>query len=84
MVQYPGAYRYSSYSCNALGRHDPLVTDHPTYLLLTDTKQRRLTAYRELFGDELTAELLTPIRETTNVCQILGNDRFKDEIEAGV
>jgi putative transposase len=35
-----------------------------------------------LFADEISPELLALVRNTTNACQVLGNDRFKDQIEA--
>ena len=44
-----GAYRWSSYRANALGREDALVTPHPLYYALGRTPEARQAAYRALF-----------------------------------
>ena len=49
LVTRPGAYRWSSYRANALGREDPLVTPHPLYYALGRTPEARQAAYRALF-----------------------------------
>ena len=81
MVTDPGDYPYSSYRSNALGRTDALLTPHDTYLDLQVDPATRLNLYRQQFGTELDSNVLTTIRETTNSCLVLGNDRFKDQIE---
>jgi len=35
-----------------------------------------------LFLAELTDDILTEVHDITNACLVLGNDRFKDQIEA--
>ena len=82
MVRRPGDYPYSSYRHNANGQPDSLITTHPLYRSLAATQRQRLSAYRALFADEIAPELLALVRNTTNACQVLGNDRFKDQIEA--
>ena len=82
MVRRPGDYPYSSYRHNANGQPDRLITPHPLYQSLATTQRQRLSAYRALFADEIAPELLALVRNTTNACQVLGNDRFKDQIEA--
>ena len=82
MVESPAEYAHSSYRCNALGELDTLVTAHKIYLSLGKDASDRQFHYRELFGDELDMQLLTSIRNTTNACRVLGNERFKDQIEA--
>ena len=82
MVTAPGEYPYSSYSSNALGKADPLVTPHPAYLELSTDAITRRRAYRRLFEDQLDVRTLTRVRKTTNACLVLGNDGFKDQIEA--
>lgn len=81
MVQGPGEYPYSSYASNAMGRDDPLLTPHPTYRALHGDDEKRLLAYRALFQDELSEVVLERIREATEACLVLGNERFKDQIE---
>lgn len=81
IVLAPGHYPYSSYHHNANGKTDTLLTTHPVYRSLANTRQGRLAAYRSLFADDISPEMLESVRETINACQILGNDRFKDQIE---
>lgn len=45
----PGAWRWSSYGANALGRDDPLVTPHAVYCALGRTPEFRRARYRALF-----------------------------------
>ncbi len=82
LVESPGQFPYSSYARNALGKFDNLITPHPVYLSLAASAASRLAAYRQLFSGELHPELLTLIRNTTNACQVLGSEEFKDQIEA--
>lgn len=77
----PGEYPYSSYASNALGKANPLVTPHPTYMELSVDPEKRCRAYRCLFEDKLDARTLTRVRDMTNACLVLGNDQFKDQIE---
>jgi putative transposase len=82
MVRAPGDYPYSSYCHNANGKPDKLVSQHPLYRSLAKTPEQRQAAYRALFGTVIEHDILLTIRETTNACRILGNDKFKDQIEA--
>ncbi|MEM8814416.1 MAG: transposase [Pseudomonadota bacterium] len=82
VVRSPGQYPFSSYAHNALDALDGLVTPHSVYLSLGPSTASRLAAYRKLFSNELSPELLTLIRSVTNACQLLGSDGFKDQIEA--
>jgi putative transposase len=82
IVRLPGDYRYSSYCHNATGKSDPLLSTHPVYQSLATNQEQRLASYRALFADEIERELLELVRYTTNACQVLGNDEFKDQIEA--
>ncbi len=84
IAQRPGDYPYSSYHHNATGQTDALLTTHPIYHSLAATEEQRLSTYRALFADEIAPELLALVRDTTNACLVLGNDRFKDQIEAMV
>jgi putative transposase len=82
IVATPGEYPYSSFAHNATGKADDLLTPHSIYLSLAHTTDERQAAYRRLFREGIAPELLTIIRDTTNACLVLGNDRFKDQIEA--
>jgi putative transposase len=82
MVAAPGDYPYSSYRYHALGSSDPLLTPHERYLTLDTTDTGRRQAYRSLFRDTLSEELLTRLRQNTNACTVIGNDRFKTQIAA--
>lgn len=82
IVRIPGRYPYSSYHHNAVGKPDALLTAHSVYHSLANTRKGRLAAYRSMFADEISPDLLKTVRDTLNACQILGNDKFKDQIEA--
>ena len=82
MVTAPGDYPYSSYARNAHGTEDDLVTPHPIYESLATEPQNRLAVYRQLFNDCIGPRQLEKLRVTTNACLVLGNDRFKDRVEA--
>ncbi|MDJ0918279.1 MAG: transposase [Woeseiaceae bacterium] len=82
VVDAPGAYPYSSYAYHAAGVDDALITAHPCYLSLAQDHSSRQSAYRVLFQDVIDEKFLTRIRKTTNACGVIGDDRFKDQIEA--
>jgi putative transposase len=46
----PGAWRWSSYRCNALGEENALVTPHPHYYSLGRSPETRRAAYAALFA----------------------------------
>ncbi|HUL92699.1 MAG TPA: transposase [Burkholderiales bacterium] len=48
----PGAWRWSSYRCNALGEEDALVTPHPHYYSLGRSPGARRAAYAALFTEK--------------------------------
>jgi len=82
MVADPGDYRWSSYQVNALGHRSDVCTPHSAVLALGVNAVERRKNYRTLFAQHVEGELLTNIRETANKGLALGNDRFKEEIEA--
>jgi putative transposase len=84
LVADPAAYPWSSYQWHALGKDDPLITDHAAYLALGSTDEERHQAYRAFFRDQLDSARLSEIRESLNQCRVLGSERFKDEIEAAL
>lgn len=81
MVPTPGAYPYSSFRFNALGEPDELITPHPVYEGLSKDPSARVEAYLALFEETLDSKLLERIRSDTNACRVIGNERFKDDIE---
>jgi putative transposase len=82
MVAAPGDYRWSSYRTNAFGKHSRLVSPHALYQRLGTTPSERQCAYQALFKEVLPNDLVETIRTTTLSGLALGNDRFKQEIEA--
>ena len=83
MVEHPGAYRWSSYRYNAYGKRCGLtVTEHNQYRALAGNAVECQHCYRELFRDVIDSDLMHNIRQSLNSCLVLGNERFKDEIEA--
>ncbi|MBI5449775.1 MAG: transposase [Gammaproteobacteria bacterium] len=81
MVDHPGGYRWSSYHVNALGKHDSLVQPHDRYLALDASAEGRQAVYRDLFRASIDVTTLNEIRQSTQKGWVLGNDRFKEEIE---
>ena len=82
MVAGPGDYKWSSYRCNGLGVESKLITPHPEYLGLGQSKAERLENYRSFFVGQVHPELLSQIRTATSKGLVIGNDYFADQIEA--
>ena len=80
MVAHPGEYRWSSFSVNGQGMHNPLISPHPEYSALAWSNDERCRRYRALFKRHMEAALLDEIRNATNGNYVLGNERFKREI----
>ncbi len=49
LAREPGAWRWSSFAANALGREDPIVTPHAVYCALGRTPEARRARYRAMF-----------------------------------
>jgi putative transposase len=84
MVSQPGEYRWSSFRSNASGTADPALSPHPLYLALGNSAVARGDAYRALFDRHLEPTEVQSIREATEAGVVLGNDRFKEQIEAAL
>jgi len=84
MVGHPREYPWSSYRHHAMQSHDEMVRDHPLYLALDGDATRRVQAYEALFRTELDEEAIGEIRAATQRGQILGSDRFRNEIESAL
>lgn len=82
MVAHASEYPWSSYQGNALGKPIQLLTPHPLYRRLGKTDAERQSAYRALFRGRMPERDLAAIRQATNKAWVLGDDRFKAQIEA--
>ena len=81
LVKRAADYRWSSFQCNGRGENDPLVIPHQLYMQLGATRETRQSTYRKLFRLHISDQDLDAIRHATNRAWVLGNDRFKCEIE---
>jgi putative transposase len=82
MVAHASEYPWSSYQYNALGKPIQLLTAHPLYRELGKSDEERQYAYRSLFRGRMSERTLIEIRDASNKAWVLGNDRFKAQIEA--
>lgn len=80
MVEAPEDYPWSSFRANASGVDDPLITPHPVYTELGRHDEGRRAAYRHLFHESLSDQLLTQIRHAGNGNRPLGSEAFVEEI----
>ena len=84
MVRHPADYRWSSYRVNGQGEYSRLVRPHTLYEAIDPDPMQRLRAYRSLFEHQLDEADIQAIREAAQFCVPLGNDRFKQQIEAAL
>jgi putative transposase len=82
IVKSPSAYRWSSYHANALGKQNDIITRHDVYQALGKTALSRQAAYKELFKSNIEQEQLKSIRSAWQTGTPLGNEYFKEKIEA--
>jgi len=82
MVSAPEAYPWSSYGYHAWNRENALIDDHELYLALGVSPSARCDAYRELFQYELSDDDIHIINQSIHYNYPLGNDRFREKIEA--
>lgn len=82
MVDDPSAYVWSSYSAHAFGLTVAMHSPHEEYLQLALDNASRQAAYRALFKAHLEPGMVASIRQSVNAGLALGNDRFKDQLEA--
>ena len=81
MVLHAGEYPWSSYHYNAWGEENQLVTSHLVYRALGRSDNERQLNYRALFDSHMSSIDIEDIREATNKAWVLGNDRFKEQVE---
>jgi putative transposase len=84
MVRHPIEYPWSSYAANAEGKPVSWLMPHGEYLALGLDDERRREAYRGLFHTELAPQLLRDIRISTHGGYVIGNNRFRGDIECAL
>lgn len=75
-------YRWSSYRGNALGRADPLLTEHPLYTGLGASQAERRLAYRQIFAGHVSDVELAQIRAATTSGHLLANESSRRKFES--
>jgi putative transposase len=68
----PEAYRWSSYSANALGTPNAILVPHPLYLSLGESPAVRQQNWRAICGEVLSADQLAEIRDVAHHGGVLG------------
>ncbi len=81
MVRVAKDYRWSSYRCNALGRHNPVITPHALFLALHRNEAKRHQTYRALFQVHMDPEEQSRIHRLSEMGMPVGNGRFQARIE---
>lgn len=81
LVRLPANYPYSSFRYHVVGEPNELITPHPVYLALADSRERRCAAYRTLFEQPLDMEIVKELRRGTNQGWAVGRAVFKKEVE---
>jgi len=81
MVNSPQDYPWSSHRHNAHGKHDRLLEMHSVYRRLGSDIASCRHAYSSFFRRALGAGELEQIRFATEAGTVIGNDRFRQQIE---
>ncbi len=81
MVNDPVEYPWSSYHYNALGKENSLLTPHSVYKELGIDEILSRTKYLALFSKHIPKADIEAIRNATNKAWVLGNERFKDNVD---
>jgi putative transposase len=81
MVSHPAEYLWYCYHGNALYKHIEFLTSHDCYLSLGNTSRLRKTNYLALVKEHIPKHLLEDIRDAINKMWVLGDNRFKQQIE---
>ncbi len=82
IVGHPGHYRRSSYHCHATGSPASIVKDHKVFLRIASTLEERMYRYRALFRTGLGARDVHDAQKAVAFSVPLGNNLFKERIEA--
>lgn len=81
MVEHPVEYPWSSYQRNAMGKPIELLAPHDCYQSLGKDDKKRQEIYKSFFDQEIPDYTLKEIRDAINKAWVLGDDRFKKQIE---
>ena len=81
LVEHPKQYDWSSYAHNALGKEDPLISEHHLYKKLATWVKSADKVYRSLFKKRITETELEIIRNSTNKGWAMGDEKFAKKIE---
>ena len=81
MVRHAADYPWSSYSANALGKTNAILTPHSEYLSLSKNKIERLERYQLLLDSSLQPNVLTDFNKSIQSGTPIGNQSFLDKIE---
>ena len=81
MVSDTADYLWSSYQVHALHRPVRMWTPHAVYLALGRDSGARCEVYREQFSKMMDTSLIGDIRRSLNTGLVLGNERFRSELE---
>ena len=84
MVAVPRDYPWSSHRHNAHGQPDSLLESHDVYRRLGADAASRQAQYGRLFEQKQDASQLEIIRRATDAGAVVGNDRFREQIEAAL
>ena len=82
LVDHPAKYRWSSYSANALGGSNSILSKHAEYQLLGRSPEDRVSTYKRFFDTALGGDEIALQRSALQTGTPLGNDRFRSQIEA--
>jgi putative transposase len=82
MVKSRGAYRWSSYAANGMGKDNDLISEHALYKALGRNALQHAQAYRELFKAHVDEGVLNDMRASWQTGTPLGNEHFKEKVEA--
>ena len=85
MAEQPGDYPWSSHRRNAQGdtdKNSQWIRPHEEYLRLGHDAAQRQGAYLDLFRTAISDDDLRQIRECTHKGWALGNERFREQVEA--
>ena len=81
MMSYPAEYPWSSYHGNALDKKIESLSSYSCCISLSKAVDLHKECYSALFKQIFPERCLKDIRNATNKAQVLGDNRFKQQIE---
>lgn len=81
MVTHPSLYQWSSYTCNAEGEANKLISPYETYCRLGLNKLDRQQSYALLFKNDVDSNKNRTIRNAVQFSMPTGDNLFKAQIE---